>query len=286
MALPMDASRHISLARELYKVFHQGPGIFGKMREGMPEHIYTRSVDPRDRVNFLTIAAAMDYQTDATKLWRTAEATYLDPATRWLFEMPAVARTEVDQVRRAMAVHGFFGRYLNNNAKYVQQVCLTFTARYGGSPIGLLTKHGYDALSLSSSRKRLGNLPSLTGYKIFPFWLRMLKDIAELPLKNIEKVPLPIDVHTARATYRVVYQRNDKPAIEAERTRIAQDWFRICDSVGDSRIYPLALDEALWLLSREGCTSTDGRDTCPRMAQCAVVHHCVFASRGPAASIA
>lgn len=57
---------------------------------------YLRCVRPEDRVNVLTITAALDYQTDADRLWQAAVETYLDPATVWLFAMDEVAERDVD----------------------------------------------------------------------------------------------------------------------------------------------------------------------------------------------
>lgn len=264
------------LANELHHVFHRGPGVFGKMFRDTPEYVHTRDVAPSDRLNFLTIVATMDYQTDAAKLWRVARDTYMDSDTKWLFDMESVARSTLKELKSAMAAHGFTGRYPANNARYVHVVCQTFAGRYDATPLKLLETFDFDAARLYSNRRRLGALPCLTGYKIFPFWLRMLKDVACIDLRNLDKVPLPVDVHTARATYRLIYKSNDKPRVDVDRKRIAEDWAHICSAARNPSVYPLALDEALWLLSREGCTGTDGSKSCPRVTECVTARHCIF----------
>lgn len=275
-SLPAAPDHAAAAADALYHGFWKGAGVFGKSRENMPEYWHLRGVAPADRVSVLTVAATMDYQTDAETLWRAAAATYHDPGTRWLFDMPRAAQAEPERVRQAMAVHGFTGRYPANNAGYVQRVCRTFARLYGGHPAGLFERYGHDALALFRSRTRLGDLPALTGKKIFPLWLRILKDVGGVPLRNVERVPIPVDVHTARATYRLLYGRADAPDVGRDGRRIAEDWFSVCRSLGRPEVYPLALDEPLWFLSREGCSGTDGRATCPRVAQCVVGRFCVF----------
>lgn len=242
----------------------------------MPECFYLSRVPSKDRVNVLTVAAALDYQTDADRLWQAAAETYLDPETRWLFDMNEVARRDVKDVHRAMSAHGFTGRYPNNNAWYVWRLCRTFAGRYGGSPAGLLEEYGYDARLIHDRGKRLGDLPGLAGRKILPFWLRILKDVAGIDLRNIQQVPLPVDVHTARATLRIVYHSNQRPGVPAQREEMVQKWFAICRAVGRPEIHPLALDEPLWLLSRNGCSATDGESRCARAAECVVAEFCVF----------
>jgi len=226
----------------------------------------------------LTIAVTIDRQTDADRLWQAAVETYLDPETTWLFDMKEVARRDLEAVRRAMSVHGFIGRYPNSNAKCIYQVCKTFSERYGGSPLGLLEEYDYNAEQIWKRRKHLGKLPSLTGDKISLVWLRSLKDVAGIELKNIEKLPIPVDIHIARATHRLIYRSNRRPQVDAERKEIAEVWSRICRSLDEPDIYPLALDEPLWFLSREGCSGTDNRDSCSRASECVAVEFCVFSS--------
>lgn len=261
---------------KLFDAFRHGPGVFGKTREDMPEHFYLRRVPPEDRVNVLTIAAAMDYQTNAGRLWQAAKKTNRDPQTRWLFDMAQVARRNVENVFEAMSDHHFTGRYPNKNASYVWRLCRTFGERYGGSPLGLLKEYDHDALRIYRSGKRLGDLPGLTGRKILPFWLRILKDEAGIDLKNIQHVPMPVDVHVARATLRIIYHSNQRPDVPAQREEMIQKWFEICRSIDRPEIYPLALDQPLWLLSRHGCSGTDGKERCPRAAECVVAEFCVF----------
>lgn len=269
----MNSPRYVV---DLLEAFWNGAGVFGKKRENMPEYFYLQEVDPPHRVNVLTVTAVMDYQTNADNLWQAAVETYLDPDTRWVFDFKAVAGKELDILKKTMAVHGFTGRYADNNARYVQRVCRTFADYYGGSPHGLLKKYGYNAYLLFSQKAQLGDLPALTGTKIFPFWLRILKDVAGIQLQNLDKVPIPVDIHTARSTYRIVYQNPGRPDVSTDRDKIENDWFRICRGLRDPRIYPLTLDEPLWFLSREGCSGTDGRNNCPRFRECVVGSYCVF----------
>ena len=266
--------------RRLFDAFRNGPGVFGKTRENMPEYFYLHRVRPEDRVNVLTVAAALDYQTDTDRLWRAAVETYFDPDTAWLFDMNEVARRDVGDVLRAMSAHGFTGRYPNNNAWYVYRLCRTFVKRYGGSPLGLLDQYGCDAQLIHKIGKGLGDLPGLTGDKILPLWLRILKDVASIRLRNIDKVPLPVDVHIARATHRIIYRNNRRPDVSAERQEMVRKWFEVCRSLNRPEIYPLALDEPLWLLSRNGCSGTDGRDRCVRASECVVAEFCVFQNGG------
>ena len=273
---PQD--RAVAATRELHRAFVEGPGVFGKQAGDMPEAIYVQHVEDRYKVNLLTIAAVMDYRTDADKLWRAALATYQDQETRWVFDMEEVAARTVPVLEKALRKHGFTGAHAGNNAGYVHRVCSTFAHKYGGSPHGLLQSHANDAHSLYVSRRNLGDLPYLRGNKIFPFWLRILRDVGQVQFHNIEKIPLPVDVHTARATYRLLYDNCRRPDVESNWSKIAADWFRVCEVLDDPSIYPLALDQPLWLLSRNGCGQTDSISHCRKIRDCVVGKYCIFNS--------
>lgn len=264
---------------KLYDAFHNGPGVFGKTREDMPEYLHLKQIPPEDRVNVLTVAAAMDYQTDADRLWKAAAETYSDPGTRWLFDMAEVARRPIGDVQQAMSAHRFTGRYPIKNAQCIYKLSQTFVRQYAASPIGLLEKYGYDASAIYGNRKKLKGLPLLTGDKILAFWLRILKDVARIDLKNIEKVPMPVDVHVARATLRIVDRSNGPPNVSEQKNGMILKWFDICRTIGTPQVYPLAMDAALWLLSRHGCSGTDGRTSCPNAEKCVVAEFCVFQQR-------
>ena len=277
----MSTASAFPQVERLFEAFHKGEGVFGKTRQNMPEYFHLRQVPQRDRVNVLTVTATIDYQTDADRLWQAAAETYFDPKTAWLFSMTEVARRNAEDVLQAMNVHGFTGRYPKNNAEYIWRMCRTFAQRYGGSPFGLLEKCRYDARMIHRTSKDLGDLPALTGTKILPFWLRILQDVGGIDLKNIQDVPLPVDVHVARSTLRVIYRSNRRPDVGAQREEMVSKWFEVCRSLGRPDIYPLALDEPLWFLSREGCSGTDDRSGCTSAPECVVREFCVFSQHRP-----
>jgi hypothetical protein len=47
------------------------------------------------------------------------------------------------------------------------------------------------------------DFPFLRGKKIGPCWLRMLRDNVGLSIRNLEAVPIPVDIHVARASLAV-----------------------------------------------------------------------------------
>ena len=124
------------------------------------------------------------------------------------------------------------------------------------------------------------DFPYLRGDKIGPLWLRMLRDnIKETRLKNLDRVPIPVDVHIARATFSIgivngQYEGNFEVAFE----RIRKAWFESVKgcSVGDRPMIALDVDEPLWHLSKYGRTNRDEQGNCPLFSSCEVKDYCVL----------
>ena len=76
----------------------------------------------------------------------------------------------------------------------------------------------------------------------------MINDTVGIKLKRIENVPLPIDVHTARMTLRIVFNEDFDGKITKElREKTQKAWKSVLKNTG---IYPLQIDEPLWLIGK------------------------------------
>lgn len=51
-----------------------------------------------------------------------------------------------------------------------------------------------------SGQREVWDFPFLRGEKIGPLWLRMLRDNVGLSLDNMDRIPIPVDIHVARST--------------------------------------------------------------------------------------
>ena len=98
-------------------------------------------------------------------------------------------------------------------------------------------------------------------------------------MKELDKVPIPVDIHVARATLSlgvVAGKFNGKLTDIFDQIREA--WFESVRGlqVKDRAMIALDLDKALWDLSKYGCSSRNGSTgACPRMSACYVREFCV-----------
>ncbi len=76
----------------------------------------------------------------------------------------------------------------------------------------------------------------------------MVNDTAVIRLNRIEDIPLPIDVHTARMTLKIVFNEDfDGKITEDLRERAQKAWKIILNGTS---IYPLQIGEPLWLIGK------------------------------------
>ena len=115
--------------------------------------------------------------------------------------------------------------------------------------------------------------PWLRGDKIGPLWLRMLWDNAGVSkLRNLERAPIPVDVHVARATLALGIVRGKYSGpLDALFDDMRKAWFEsvLGLKVAGRAMIALDVDEPLWHLSKDGCSKRD-----PATAACPVRHRC------------
>ena len=130
------------------------------------------------------------------------------------------------------------------------------------------------------NKRPVTDYPYLRGPKIGPLWLRMLRDNAGIEqLDALDKVPIPVDIHVARATLATgVIRGNVKVQLYDLFEDIRTAWAESVKGLNakDRPMIALDLDEPLWHLSKYGCTYRDRENrVCPVSGQCEARELCV-----------
>ena len=110
--------------------------------------------------------------------------------------------------------------------------------------------------------------------------MRMLRDnVGIAQLRNLENVPIPVDIHVARATLATgVVRGRARIGFESLFEYIRRAWFESVKGlkVKDRPMIALDVDEPLWHLSKYGCTSRDKiTGFCPEHRNCEAREFCV-----------
>ncbi|MFW6047376.1 MAG: hypothetical protein ACOCP4_06305 [Candidatus Woesearchaeota archaeon] len=107
----------------------------------------------------------------------------------------------------------------------------------------------------------------------------MLRDNVGIKLNKFEKVPIPVDVHVARATFALgVVRGNIKISLDKIYAKVRKAWFESVSSVKleNKSMAALDIDEPLWHLSRYGCRNRDkNTGECPIYYNCDLKEFCI-----------
>lgn len=287
MPIIIDHARGKKLAELLYNCFTT-TGIHGLI--AMPECVMPDNIakGSLDHILFITLTVSIDYQRDADSLWESSKKTFNDPETRYLFNPELLYKTPIEKIIKDMQKHKL-SKKPEKDAAIWHTIGVTFYKKWGGDPRNLLESCNWDSLLILNrlqndthinNGKPVSDYPYLRGSKIGPLWLRMLRDYACITeLKNLESVPIPVDIHIARATLATGVVRG-KEKIRANELfeYIRNAWFESVKglNINNRAMIPLDLDKPLWHLSREGCSNRDKiTGYCPLYNKCEAREFCI-----------
>lgn len=274
------------LANILYTAF-RSEGIHGQT--AMPEDLIPEGIDrgSREHLLFITLTVSIDYQRDAVALWNSSRMTYEDPSTWYLFEPEALYLTPFDKVLEDMQKYRLSQKPFKD-AWIWTTIATTFFKKYNSDPRNLLVACNYKADRVLQELKKgrhgaaggqKADFPYLRGPKIGPLWIRLLRDNVGCNLINMEMIPIPVDIHVARATLSLgVVNGSYEGSLENLFGSIRRAWFESVEGLTRPDGQPfiaLDVDEPLWHLSRQGCSKRNQGGTCPEEELCLCRDYCV-----------
>ena len=287
MSIVIDNERGKKVAELLYNSFST-VGIHGRI--DMPEDITPNGVvkGSLDHIFFIALTVSIDYQRDAPSLWESSRKTFDDPETRYLFDPKLLYETPFRKIVEDMQKYKL-SKKPQKDANIWRTVGVTFYKKWEGDPRNFLKNCNWDS-SLILKRLRddthlyngrlVSDYPYLRGPKIGPLWLRMLRDnVGIAQLRNLEKVPIPVDIHVARATLTTgVVRGSIKVRLDELFEYIRKAWFESVKglSIKNRPMIALDVDEPLWHLSKYGCSNRDKTTGyCPVFNRCEAREFCI-----------
>lgn len=273
---PERTARVIEELVEWYRGSRDGVLSGAELPESKPPEGVTRG--SYEHTMFLTLAIAIDYQRSADALWNAARETWEDPTTRWVFMPSEIANRSESDLKLALSKYKL-SKKQDKDAKIWRTVALSFLSLFEGDPRKLFEKYSYNAYEIWKAMrevygKRFPYLAGSTGTsKILSLWIRMLRDEAGVEFTHLNDVPLPVDIHTARASITTgCLVGNYSGSFNELVTQVKQAWKEACENM---KYYPLQVDEPLWNLSRFGCSNRKNGMSCPKKNQCRLSAFCV-----------
>ena len=274
--LKTDPARTRKIIKILLDWYPKRTGVFegADLPESRP--LDNMAPDSYERVMFYTLTVSIDYMRSASDLWDSARKTINDEGVKWVFQPRMVSEKTMPELVEALSKHKL-SKKRNRDAEIWRTICLSLLELFDGDPRNLFKEYDYNAYQIFDAMrnkygKRFPYLAGSTGTsKILSLWIRIMHKEAGIPFKGLELVPIPIDIHTARATITTGCVAGDFEGKFGELVNIAKKaWVETCTG---TEYYPLQLDEALWNLGRFGCSNIVNGE-CQVYARCELAKHC------------
>ncbi|WP_456396443.1 N-glycosylase/DNA lyase [Desulfurobacterium sp.] len=280
MGKKVNLEIHPDRAKEVAEILIKrlGNGEIFESKELPDDEIKKIPFKDRERlVAVLSLVTALDYMRDAEKLWQSAVETIKDKELQWIFSPKKVIKRGREELKKALLKHKIAIRK-DKDTDIWWNISQTIAGDFDGSFLSFFDSFNYMVDKIYEKlddRKWHEKFPSLSGRKIFPHWIRILKEkVEDLPFENIEKLPIPVDVHVTRATFTtgcITGTYKAKSITATVKRLVIKVWD---EALEDEGIPPVFMFRPLWLLSKHGCHYRKN-GTCPKKDKCPVKHLCV-----------
>ena len=274
--LLLNFQRASKVAEELIEALNRG-GIFGRkeLPDDMAESL-KKYLTEEEFLRFITLTTALDYMRNAEKLWKSSILTIQDEEVKWVFHPEKVTEQGKENLKSALGKHKLAMKKEKDSEIWFK-ISKALREHYGGSIKQLFETYDYDVGKMFKdfiAGEKKERFPGLSGIKLFPHWIRSLKDKTTLPFKNLHKLPIPVDVHIARATFTtgcITGRYSSKGINDTVRKRVIKVWE---EGLKNSGIVPIEMFRPLWLLSKHGCHYRKNGKR-PKLSECPVKRYCV-----------
>jgi len=276
MEIQIDTDRATRVGSVLLNAYKK-TGIFGYKIENMPELSKPKGLKRASlqHIHYITLLVALDYMKDANQLWQAGVNTFNDKEVRWVFNINSEKLKNLNTLIKALQKHKVSKKPIKD-AKIWQKIAFSIKRKFGGNIIrfiaGECKNNAEDIFSRMKTLYRK-DFPNLTGNKILPLWIRMLKEVCRVKITNLNKIPFPVDVHTARATIFTGCLKGEsiKTSIAEIAPKVDEVWTKAAEQ--SKKFGKFDLDEPLWTLSKYGCSKLKNK-ICPFFNNCPVKDFC------------
>lgn len=232
---------------KLYKMWKKGDLGGEVMPEDSNPHLEKNS---KENYLYFTLPMALNYQRNSYILWQSANKTYMDDATRFVFEPNEVVKRSFEEVQYALTKYKVALQKQKQTEIWIK-LCNTFIQLYDGDIRKLFDDMNNDVDKIRNfiQVEQKAKFPYLSGTKICNYWLYVIYQYTDRKYKNIEKLTVAPDTHVVKSTYRLGLINEDELKRSDVQVIVINKWN---DLFKDTKYKPIDIHTPLWLWSRNG----------------------------------
>lgn len=231
----------------LYKMWRDG-NLGGEV---MPEDA-NPYFEKGSKENYLyfTLPMALNYQRNSYTLWESANKTYQDEETRFVFDPKICLEKSFEEVQSALTKYKV-ALQKQKQTKIWLSLCNTFVELFEGDIRCLFDSldNDVDRIRNFIQKENKKKFPYLSGTKICNYWLYVIWQYTDREYKNIENLTVAPDTHVIKASHRLGLISDKELASNDVQLIVIDRWNELFK---DTKYKPIDIHTPLWLWSRNG----------------------------------
>lgn len=219
--------------------------------EVMPEDSNPKfAKESKENYNYFTLPMALNYQRNSYKLWESANETWKDETTRFVFDTEKVKNANFEQVQKALIKYKI-ALQQNKQTEIWMKLCDTINEFFDGDIRNLFKVNDYDIEKIRNyiQKEHKAKFPYLSGNKICNYWLYVLYQYTDIKFKNIEKLTVAPDTHVVKASYKLGVITEKELNSSNVQLIVIDRWNEM---LKNTKYNPIDIHTPMWLWSRNG----------------------------------
>ncbi len=200
--------------------------------------------------NYYTLPMALNYQRNSYKLWESANKTWNDTETNFVFDTKKVSKSSFEQVQHALVKYKV-ALQPNKQTEIWIKLCDTINELFDGDIRKIFANNDYDVNRIRTyiQKEHKAQFPYLSGNKICNYWLYVLYQYTDMQFKNIGDLTVAPDTHVVKASHRLGLITDKELETSQVQLIVIERWNQLLQG---TKYYPIDIHTPMWLWSRNG----------------------------------
>ena len=206
--------------------------------------------DSLENYLYFTLPMALNYQRNSYTLWESANKTYHDATTNFVFSPKKVIESTFEEVQAALIKYKV-ALQKNKQTEIWIKLCETIVNLFDGDIRKLFAMNDYDVNKVRDyvAKTHKKDFPYLSGTKIVNYWMYVLFQYTDIKYQNIECLTVAPDTHVIKSTFMLgLITEEEKESSNVQEIVIAR-WQEL---FAGTKYKPIDIHTPLWLWSRNG----------------------------------
>lgn len=206
--------------------------------------------DTIENYNYYTLPMALNYQRNSYKLWESANQTWNDKETNFVFDTKQVSKATFEQVQKALVKYKV-ALQPNKQTEIWIRLSNTINELFDGNIREVFRINDYDVNKIRYyiQKENKNRFPYLSGNKICNYWLYVLYQYTNIKFRNIEELTVAPDTHVVKASYRLGAITEEELDSNKVQLIVIERWNEI---LKETEYNPIDIHTPMWLWSRNG----------------------------------